>query len=324
VVVPDRVPQRQRAAGSVCVQIGWAGPHKHQELASSDGSAEADHLIFHRATSSKVAGSRPATGQPKQSPCSGIRGAGLTSNPTILWNQPIGSNVWALSDSPPATIYEQWVLTEHCGRRAAWAAGTNVSSQQRDRSNFELRLPSRRQHSMEAQKPIIQYSCNKYERQRLLHAEGRQAPSRVLFSPFIYSTPSICSEGACMLRGSSNFDSIPVAPESESNATLLVGYFANSLWSLDWRLRGRYPTQQFLFLLLNNHVPRIVSAFAGTQSAWGSLGSRVLRVRPQTRYPSHWMRWGSDKGFRRSIEWTPAEPWWLLSVTSRHVEFTTY
>ena len=32
-----------------------------------------------------------------------------------------------------------------------------------------------------------------------------------------------------MLRGSSNFDSIPVAPESDSNTTLLVGYFANSL-----------------------------------------------------------------------------------------------
>ena len=71
-----------------------------------------------------------------------------------------------------------------------------------------------------------------------------------------------------MLRGSSNFDSIPGAPESDSNTTLLVGYFANSLEAYFDGFKGAAITQQpFPFYFLNSYVPRIVSAFAGTQFA---------------------------------------------------------
>ena len=52
--------------------------------------------------------------------------------------------------------------------------------------------------------------------------------TRVFNSLFLSSTQSICSEGACILQGSSDFDRIPFAPESGSNATFWVGYFANS------------------------------------------------------------------------------------------------
>ena len=70
-----------------------------------------------------------------------------------------------------------------------------------------------------------------------------------------------------MLRGSSDFDSIPVAPESVSKTTLLVGYFADSFEVCFDGFEGAIILQPSPFYVLNSYVPRIVSAFAGTQSA---------------------------------------------------------
>ena len=47
-----------------------------------------------------------------------------------------------------------------------------------------------------------------------------------------------------MLRGSSDFDSIPVAPESVSKTTLLVGHFANSFEVCFDGFEGAANTQQ--------------------------------------------------------------------------------
>ena len=92
-------------------------------------------------------------------------------------------------------------------------------------------------------------SHNKHERQRLLHAEGRQAPLRVLFSPFLFSfNPKHLFQGS--LRAPREHPSwrIPVQNGVETDTTFRVGYFCQlSLKSRLTASRETDPTQQFLF-----------------------------------------------------------------------------
>ena len=167
---------------------------------------------------------------------------------------------------------------------------------------------------MEAQEPTIKDFHNKHERQWSLFAEGRQAPSRVLFSPFIFYNPKHLFRGS--LRAPREHPSwrIPVRNGVETDAAFRVGYFCQlSLKSTLTDSRETDQTQQFLFfwtIMFRESYPLLL----GYTSREGGLVVRFLEFKPKARYPSQWMRWGSYKGFRRTIEWTPAEPWWLLSV----------
>ena len=123
-----------------------------------------------------------------------------------------------------------------------------------------------------------------------------------------YSTPSIYSEGACALRGSSNFYIMLVALESGSNKTSRVGYYANSLEVCFDGIKGAIIRQPILFYVFNSHVLIIVSAFAGTQSAWGSVCVWILGFHPRPGTPLIGWDGGPTRGFRWSAELTPAEP----------------
>ena len=82
-----------------------------------------------------------------------------------------------------------------------------------------------------------------------------------------YSTPSICSEGACTLRGSVNFDIIPVANGVRVDAAFRVGYqLPILLKSVLTASREKTHNNKFL-LFSNNDVPRIVFALAKTKFA---------------------------------------------------------
>ena len=58
-----------------------------------------------------------------------------------------------------------------------------------------------------------------------MDAKGRQAPSRVLFYPFLlFNSKHYRLKGACTLQGSVNFDNIPVANGVSFDAAFWVGY----------------------------------------------------------------------------------------------------
>ena len=86
---------------------------------------------------------------------------------------------------------------------------------------------------------------------------------------FISTTPSICSEGACALRGSIHLGAFRFETESRQ--------MQHFVWVLPILLKSnltasREPTHNNQFLLfLNSYVPRIVSALLGHNSREGVL-----------------------------------------------------
>jgi len=107
----------------------------------------------------------------------------------------------------------------------------------------------------------------------LLHAEGRQAPSRVLFSPFfIFIQPQAFvprelarSEGASILAHSGS-------KRSRDRCSISGGLLLLPILLKSNLTASREPTHNNQFLLfLNSYVPRIVSALLGHNSREGVL-----------------------------------------------------
>ena len=118
-----------------------------------------------------------------------------------------------------------------------------------------------------------------------------------------YSTPSICSGGACALRGSASIWTHSGWKRSRDRCSILGGLpICQFFWGLLWWLWGSYSHNSQFLLFLNNHVPRILFASAKTQFAWGNLGMCGSGIWPQSRYPSHSMRYGPNN--RIPAVWT--------------------
>ena len=129
--------------------------------------------------------------------------------------------------------------------------------------------------------------------------------TRVFNSLFLSSIPSICSEGACMLQGSSDFDSIPVAPESVSNLKLRVGYFCQfSLKSILTASREQLShNNQFLFIFWTVMFRESCPLLLGHNSREGVLVCVVLGFDPRRGTPlvvweggpNIWLFWQSER-----------------------------